>query len=283
MGDDRALREAIRDHYDRLSGLYLEFWGEHLHHGLFDEGASPAAAQVRLVEHVAARTGIASGERVLDVGCGLGGSARWLAEQLACPVLGITISPVQAAMARELTQRRRLDALVSYALVDANRLACAPASFDVVWVIECSEHLADKAAFFASCAALLRPGGRLAVCTWLAPDEGCSEDAAVVRSIADAMVCPSIGSRREYLNWIDRAGLDLRVADDLTDRVVATWDHCLSLTGGPIVRTMLRTQSHAVQRFVDSFGLMRDALMRRVLRYGLFVAERRGRVRQPAG
>src|SRR3954468_14084158 len=95
---------AIRDHYDRLSPFYARFWGEHIHHGLWQDGESPAEAQQKLVEELAQRAGIPHATRVLDVGCGMGGSAFWLARELGCSVFGITLSPVQVAIA---TKRAR--------------------------------------------------------------------------------------------------------------------------------------------------------------------------------
>jgi tocopherol O-methyltransferase len=83
-----------------LSFLYRLFWGEHLHHGYWDNNESVPRAQIQLMERWAERAGIPRGARVLDVGCGLGGSALWLAEQYDCEVTGITISPVQARMAQ---------------------------------------------------------------------------------------------------------------------------------------------------------------------------------------
>jgi tocopherol O-methyltransferase len=66
-------------------------------------------AQIQLMERLAERAGIPRGARVLDIGCGLGGSAMWLAEQFDCDVTGITISSVQARMAASKAEVPRLD------------------------------------------------------------------------------------------------------------------------------------------------------------------------------
>jgi tocopherol O-methyltransferase len=90
--------DHIRKHYDRLPFLYRFLWGEHLHHGYWDVNQSAAEAQVRLMEVLAERAGVVRGSHVLDIGCGVGGSAIWLAKRFDCKVTGLTISPVQARM-----------------------------------------------------------------------------------------------------------------------------------------------------------------------------------------
>lgn len=72
--------QEVREHYDRLSGYYHRFWGEHIHHGYWDEGETwPAArAQERLIEVLAQRASLSEGDAALDIGCGLGGFTCWL-------------------------------------------------------------------------------------------------------------------------------------------------------------------------------------------------------------
>src|SRR2546427_497885 len=95
------LVDAVRVHYDRLALYYRFFWGEHIHHGYWEADEAPEDARVRLVARLAAFAGVPPGARVLDVGCGFGGSALWLARDRNCRVTGVTISPVQARRAAE--------------------------------------------------------------------------------------------------------------------------------------------------------------------------------------
>src|SRR5260370_338774 len=144
LGDDFSV-DAVREHYDLLSWFYRALWGEHIHHGYWEDGESDAQAQVKLIERLASRAGIERGSRVLDVGCGIGGSSLWLADNLHCSVLGLTISPVQAQMATQKARSLGLSSLTRFEVIDARALPFPQRSFDAVWVIECSEHLPDKA------------------------------------------------------------------------------------------------------------------------------------------
>ena len=150
--------DHIRKHYDRLSPLYRFFWGEHIHHGYWDAELTPAQAQVRLMERLAEEACVPRGAKVLDIGCGLGGSAFWLADTFDCEVVGMTISPVQARMATKKAKARGLSERVKFQVADANEWQPEPGSFDMIWIMESSEHFRDKKGFFARCAQALKPG-----------------------------------------------------------------------------------------------------------------------------
>ena len=276
MSDAPLDVEAIREHYDRVSIYYQAFWGEHIHHGYWENSESPAMAQVKLVERLAARARIPHGARVLDVGCGLGGSALWLARHLGCSVLGITISPVQVAMARERARAEGLAERVCFAVMDANRLELPLEGFDAVWIIECSEHLADKRRFIETCARLLRPGGVFALCAWLIAEELRSvARARLIAEVASGMLCPSLGSRRDYVSWMRASGLTHVEAEDLTRRVELTWVYCTALVRHPAVGALLWVGDVRLQRFVATFDAMRRAYAEGALAYGMFTARKR--------
>ena len=94
--------DAVRRHYDLTSFAYPVFWGEHLHHGLFLTGSeSPRQAQIQLLEFCSTLLKIRQGSKVLDVGCGYGGSAIYLASNFRCNVDGLTLSPKQVRIARK--------------------------------------------------------------------------------------------------------------------------------------------------------------------------------------
>jgi tocopherol O-methyltransferase len=121
----------IRKHYDRLSRFYRMLWGEHLHHGYWEDNESIARAQIQLMEQLAEKAAILHGAHVLDIGCGLGGSAFWLAEQYDCNVTGLTISPVQARMATKKAKVKGLTDRVQFIVADANVWQPDPESVDV--------------------------------------------------------------------------------------------------------------------------------------------------------
>jgi tocopherol O-methyltransferase len=272
------LVDAIRTHYDRLAFFYRAFWGEHIHHGYWEseEKAEEAkeAAQVQLVARLAERAAIPKGARVLDVGCGLGGPALWLARQRGCSVTGISISPVQVKRAAEQARAENLADRAAFLVMDANRLDLPPASFDVVWVIECSEHLADKTGFLRACARVLRPGGKLALCAWLAGDALRPEQAQLVEEVCRGMLCPSLGSRKEHTDWMGAVGFADIVAEDITRQVERTWAYCSALVERPEMRALRWLMDEPTSAFLKSFAAIRRAYAEGAMAYGMFTARR---------
>ena len=95
--------------------------------------------------------------------------------------------------------------------MDAEQADFSAESFDVVWSIECTEHLYDKARFFQRAAAWLRPGGRMAICAWLAGEA--LEDQRQVRQVYDVcegFFCPSLGTCERLSAVDDRRRIDRR-------------------------------------------------------------------------
>jgi tocopherol O-methyltransferase len=270
--------DRVRKHYDRLSFLYKTFWGEHLHHGYWDGALADATAgqaQIRLMEQLARRAGIPRDASVLDIGCGVGGSALWLADRFGCRVTGLTISPVQARMATGKAKALGLGGTVRFEVNDANLWQPEPASFDVVWIMESSEHFPDKKQFFDRCAIALKPGGTLAVCAWLRRDGPMPPgEQQLVATIAEAMMSASLDSLSSYTEWMRAAGLTVTAADDITRHVEHTWAHCARIGANPLLKFLVRFTGGPTRRFVKAFSLMQEAYSTGAMAFGLFVAKK---------
>ena len=101
---------------------------------------------------------------VVDLGCGVGASLCYLAEQLPIRGTGITLSPTQAAMARDRVAERGLSGRVECVEGDFCELPPDITAADLAYAIESFVHGPDPVRFFDQCRHLIKPGGRLAIC-----------------------------------------------------------------------------------------------------------------------
>lgn len=133
----------------------------------------------------------------MDVGCGIGGTSRYLASQHGCTVTGITISTRQVEIANRLTKDAAeaesatgtadsviLDAdgfvklgagKVRFIELDAERMAdffvTQEGSFDAVWISEALSHFPNKPLFFQNAQRVLKEGGRLVLADWFKAED----------------------------------------------------------------------------------------------------------------
>jgi tocopherol O-methyltransferase len=267
--------DQIREHYDGLSGLYAALWGDHIHHGYWTQPQeSPRVAQEHMVRQLATEADIAAGSRVVDLGCGIGGSACWLATHLDCSVLGITLSPIQVEMATGRARRLGLENRVRFEVGDLN---CSQIDqrFDIAWILESSEHIIDKKQFIRSVADALRPGGTLVIGAWLAgeaPRNAVKE--RLIGRVCDGMLCPGLGTMSNYAEWMLNAGLQVRMMRDVTQNVKKTWNLCAEVVKRPQIQTLLKFIDERSRRFAETFPDMIEAYETGAMRYGLLIADR---------
>jgi SAM-dependent methyltransferase len=103
-----------------------------------------------------------SSTRVLDLGCGLGGPARYMAATFGCPVTGVDLSPAFVDAAVYLTARCRLSDRVTFQVGDALHLPFGAGAFDAVFLQHVAMNIEDRTALYAEIRRVLAPGGRFA-------------------------------------------------------------------------------------------------------------------------
>ncbi len=166
------------------------------------------------VDTLARKAGISAASRVLDVGAGLGGPARFLASRYGCRVAALELNRGRAAGAARLTRLVALDERVRVIQGDAIALPFADASFDACLSQEALLHIEDKARMLAECRRVLVPGGRLSFSDWIAhPRLGDRERARLWKWMAATTLQTLDG----YRVLLGDAGFKAIEAEDISD------------------------------------------------------------------
>ena len=270
--------DAVRRHYDDLSDVYREIWGDHLHHGYWRTGKENQRAAVEaLVDLVAEQLQISSGQAIGDIGCGYGAAAQHLAEHHDIAVTGLTISRKQAHVAAAIQPTAG-----SVNILERDWLAngLSDGCFDGAYAIESTEHIADKQAFFDEAWRTLRPEGRLVVCAWLANNDPSSFSIRhLLEPICREGRLPGMGNRNEYEKMAGTAGFSLISFTDLSGNVARTWPICMRrllvkfLTDGRYC-AMIFDPALEDRIFLRTVPRLMIALQTGAMRYGIFAWRR---------
>lgn len=162
---------------------------------------------------LAGLAGVAPGERVLDVGAGLGGPARLLAARYGATVTACDLSPELCDAAAWLNAATGLADRVHVVRADALALPFADGAFDVVWTQHVQMNVADKARFAGELGRVLRPGGRLAFLDVLA---GPRQPIHLPVPWADTADESALVTPAEWRAVLAGVGLRVDVVEDLT-------------------------------------------------------------------
>jgi SAM-dependent methyltransferase len=178
-----------------------------------DDPATDPADTVH--ELIAARVADRPPARIFDAGCGLGGTALWLAARFGASADGVTLSARQAALANAEAARRGLDARCRFRVASYDD-ALPERHYDLIVAIESLAHSPDLAASLVNLARALAPGGQIAVV------DDVREPGADPRDAADFVAgwrTPGFLTHAQWQAAFAAAGLRVVYDEDLTARM----------------------------------------------------------------
>ncbi|PSB52202.1 SAM-dependent methyltransferase [filamentous cyanobacterium Phorm 6] len=298
-----TLYQQIQELYDASSGLWEQVWGEHMHHGYYGVDGNlkkeRRQAQIDLIEELLGWAGVPSDMalcepyRILDVGCGIGGSTLYLTEKFSSiaqnnlksdggvdrvTATGITLSPVQANRAIERAKIAALESNVNFLVADALNMPFPDESFDLVWSLESGEHMPDKIKFLQECCRVLKPGGTLILATWchrpLGESAGELTDAErkELAEIYRVYALPYVISLPEYEEIVRSLPFtNIRTAD-WSKAVAPFWDVVIDSALTPSAIWGLLTSGWTTIQAALALSLMSRGYQSGLIRFGLICA-----------
>lgn len=160
-----SAKKNIAHHYDVGNDLYNLFLDtEHMQYSCAywpSDDITLEQAQTAKLAHIAAKLAIEPGQKVLDIGCGWGGMAIYLAKHFDVSIKGITLSEEQLALARERAVEAGVAGRIDFELIDYRDLAARGDKFERIVSVGMFEHVgqAQFDRFFRDCATLLDDEG----------------------------------------------------------------------------------------------------------------------------
>ncbi|MCZ0902801.1 methyltransferase domain-containing protein [Microcoleus sp. HI-ES] len=312
-----TLYQQIQQLYDASSGLWEQVWGEHMHHGYYGPDGNlkkeRRQAQIDLIEELLAWAGVPSEKalcesyRILDVGCGIGGSTLYLTEKFnsiaqnnlkldgmvdrdfsrspepnktgaSVTATGITLSPVQANRATERAKIAGLESNVNFLVADALNMPFPDESFDLVWSLESGEHMPDKIKFLQECCRVLKPGGTLILATWChrplgeTAGELTDEERKQLAEIYRVYALPYVISLPEYEEIVRSLPLTSIRTADWSQAVAPFWDVVIDSALTPSAIWGLLTSGWTTIQAALALGLMSRGYQSGLIRFGLICA-----------
>ena len=209
---------SLRQILDKLKAEGISL--EDLHEDLLQAHDQDHFGGVAANDVLADFAGLHAGTKVLDLCCGLGGPARYLAQNYGCCVTGLDLTESRVDGARALTRMTGLSERVGFVQGNALEMPFGEASFDVVIGQEAFCHIADKGRLIDECARVLRRGGRLAFTDILATGE---TTRATRERLEREMTFHALNTQGDYLQSMEGAGLVVDCFEDLS----RTWEAIL--------------------------------------------------------
>lgn len=276
--------DEIVNYYDSCEIDYKMLWRLDrclaMHYGYWDETTKGVSdALIRENQILAERAQIKKEHRVLDAGCGVGGSSIWLGKNIGCETVGITLSAEQVKTCKKNAEQAGTSALNAFEVRDYTDTGLDEASFDVVWAIESVCHATHKEDFVKEAFRVLKPGGKLIIADfWASHHQLKGEDQRIMQEWVAGWSVGSLEHVDNFRGHLKTNGFVELDYENATDHVrpsaerlhkYAKW----TLWGAKILE-VLRIRNKAQHGNVIAVHRAKLALDRGLWNYGIICAQK---------
>eukprot|EP00522_Entomoneis_paludosa_P012931 CAMPEP_0172445948 /NCGR_PEP_ID=MMETSP1065-20121228/5688_1 /TAXON_ID=265537 /ORGANISM="Amphiprora paludosa, Strain CCMP125" /LENGTH=381 /DNA_ID=CAMNT_0013196961 /DNA_START=60 /DNA_END=1205 /DNA_ORIENTATION=+ len=285
---------TVAQEYDAWAddGILEYYWGEHIHLGYYSQEEMERGykkkdfiqAKYDFIDEMMKFGGIDKDAnqpvKVLDVGCGFGGTSRYLAKNLGdqSHVTGITLSPKQVERGTELAQEQGVAERTKFQVMDALNMDFEDNSFDIVWACESGEHMPDKKKYIDEMMRVLKPGGTFVMACWSQRDDKevpfSKKDKRDLQYLYEEWTHPYFISVQDFKTLIDNTGMMNEVTTaNWVDETIASWRHSIWV-GVFDPRGWITKPRKYTKTFRDAYCLerMHRAFKRGLMEYGMWTA-----------
>lgn len=222
---------TARDYYNSTDAdnFYFTIWGgEDIHIGLYDnDEESIYIASRRTVERMASRLEITPQTRIIDIGSGYGGAARFLAKTYGCHVTALNLSEVENRRNREMNKVQGVDHLIDVIDGSFEDIPLPDSSFDIAWSQDAILHSGDRETVIEEVGRLLKHNGNFVFTDPMMADD-CPK--SVLQPILDRIHLETLGSPEFYRDVTKRFGMKEVSLEDHTPQLATHYSRVLRET-----------------------------------------------------
>lgn len=267
---------VARDYYnsDDADNFYAIIWGgEDIHIGLYDSDQEPIIeASHRTVRHMASLLeGLDAEKRVLDIGAGYGGAARYLAQEFGCHVTALNLSEKENERNRQLNAERDLDDKIDVVDASFEDIPLPDNSVDIVWSQDAILHSGHREKVIQEVARVIKPGGQFIFTDPMAADN-CPE--GVLQPILERIHLSSLGSPQFYRETAKSLGFNEKLFEEHTAQLIRHYSRVLQDTERHEKDLVDSVSPEYIERMKKGLGHWIDGGKKGYLAWGIFIFEK---------
>lgn len=259
--------------YDAEDAVYRSFWDNNgsLHWGYFDQstGKDFLKACANLNDIMANMASIGEYSNVLDMGCGNGTTAVWLSRSRGCSVVGIDLSGIRVANAKEAlrSEAEEVKSRLTFEKASATALPFPDGAFSHVWTQATIYHIHDKTAALGEVYRVLAPGGTLVFDDLLKPKPDISDAART--HVYDRLLFDTDFTFQSYQDALRAAGFNVVRSQDLSPHLRTSYQ-CLAET----TEKLVSQGSERLEHLAIAYRQMVQAVENEELGWGLYLCRK---------
>lgn len=278
------LRHKITNYYDECFIDYRLFWLDSknlaMHYGYWDtDTKNHSESLLHMNRALSQKLNIKPGDKILDAGCGIGGSSIWLAKHFDVEITAITLTASQVDKAKAYAKKNGVADKITFKQADYCHTPFDDETFDIVWGLESICYAVDKHDFIKEAYRVLKKGGQFIVADGFAfKDEFTPEEWPYIQAFLDGCVVPNLATVGNFRAGMEKCQFQNIEYTDITQKVMPSSEilYKKSKQTYPIEKVLgwlrIRTASQTANYYAakSQYQIFKQALCG----YGIFNAQK---------